>query len=162
MLYSTTENNKEEIQEHEKKLIKEPQVSFHDHFRTLVKERKKKSELIYPILVSGVVMIIFSLIYYPTISLQPLLVIALVVGWSIFSLLTLISKHRITKGFWTLIGTKIYLILLVVSLVLTAYDYYQIHRDYDASFEDYVRQTLLGQEKIPTNGYIFTGEGTVL
>jgi hypothetical protein len=46
ILYNTVEGEKEEVHEHEKKPViapvKEAKISFHDHFRTAVKERKKK------------------------------------------------------------------------------------------------------------------------
>ncbi|MEI7563945.1 MAG: hypothetical protein WCJ39_10360 [bacterium] len=71
-------------------------------------------------------------------------------------------KHRITKRFWSLVGTKLYLILLIVSLALTAYDYYQVHKDFNATFQDYIAQNFLGEERIPTDGYVFTGEGMVV
>jgi hypothetical protein len=91
-----------------------------------------------------------------------MLVFALVLGFIVFLSLTFIFKHRITKSFRALLGTKIYLILLIVSIALTAYDYYQVHKEFNASFQDYIAQNFLGQETIPTNGYVFTGEGTVL
>ncbi|MEI7557971.1 MAG: hypothetical protein WCJ45_03980 [bacterium] len=77
-------------------------------------------------------------------------------------MLTLIAKHRFTKRFRSLIGTKLYLIFLLVSIALTAYDYYQIHQDYNASIQDYLAQNFLGEERIPTDGYVYTGEGTLL
>lgn len=99
---------------------------------------------------------------YNSAAIEVMLVFSLVLGFIVFMSLTFIFKHRITKSFWALLGTKIYLILLICSLVLTAYDYYQVHKEFNASFQDYIGQNLLGQEKIPTDGYVFTGEGTVL
>ncbi|MEI6118327.1 MAG: hypothetical protein WCP92_03645 [bacterium] len=47
---------------------------------------------------------------------------------------------------------------MIVSLVFTAYDYYQVHKDFNATFQDYIAQNFLGEERIPTDGYVFTGE----
>jgi hypothetical protein len=54
ILYNTVEGEKEAIQDHEKKpvAVKEAKVSFHDHFRASIKERKKKGELIMPGIIS--------------------------------------------------------------------------------------------------------------
>lgn len=87
-----------------------------------------------------------------------MLLFALVLGFIIFLSLTLIMKHRITKSFRTLLGTKIYLILLICSLIFTAYDYYQVHQEFNASLQEYISQNFLGQEILPTDGYVFTGE----
>ena len=169
LLYNTIDGSEEEHQEHqehkehEKKPVSEAKVSFHDHFHALVKDRKKTSELAFPAIISFLATIIFFWIaQYNNGSKEAMFVSALVFWFVIFIILTLFFKHRITKKFRALIGTKIYLILLVVSLVLTAYDYYQVHQNYGASFQDYLAQNFLGQEKIPTDGYVFTGEGTVL
>ena len=167
ILYSTVEGEKEEVHEHEKKPViapvKEAKVSFHDHFRAAVKERKKKWELAMPAIVSFIVaIVIFFMFQYNSAAIEVMMLFAFVLGFIVFLSLTLILKHRITKSFWALLGTKIYLILLVVSLALTAYDYYQVHKDFNSTFQDYIGQNLLGQERIPTDGYVFTGEGTVL
>ena len=107
-------------------------------------------------------LLVFFLFPYTSISLWVLLFSSIIIGFIIFVLLTLSFKHRITKWFWTLVGTKIYLILLLASFALTAYDYYQVHQDFNASIQDYLAQNILGEERIPTNGYVFTGEWTVL
>ena len=143
--------------------MKEPSVSFHEHFRSTVKEHKKKSELVMPFIISFVIaIIIFFMFLYNSGAVEAMLLFSLILGFIVFLSLTLIFRHRISKHFWALIGTKIYLILLIVSVALTAYDYYQVYNEYQASFQDYVAQNFLGQDKIPTDGYIFTGEGTVL
>lgn len=163
-LYSTVEGNTSEEKDVEKKVImKEPSVSFHEHFRSTVKEHKKKSELVTPFIISFVIaIIIFFMFLYNSGAVEAMLLFSLILGFIVFLSLTLIFRHRISKHFWALIGTKIYLILLIVSVALTAYDYYQVYNEYQASFQDYVAQNFLGQDKIPTDGYIFTGEGTVL
>lgn len=166
LLYNTVENEKkEDHQEHEKKqaINKEAKVSFHDQFRAAVKERKKKWELISPTIISFLVaIIIFFMFQYNSAAIEVMLLFAFVLGFIVFLSLTLIMKHRITKSFRALLWTKIYLILLIVSLALTVYDYYQVRKDFNATFQDYIAQNFLGQERIPTDGYIFTGEGTVL
>ncbi|MCX6823597.1 MAG: hypothetical protein NT085_00515 [candidate division SR1 bacterium] len=165
MLSSSVEAEKEKTHDHEKKpeVVKEAKVSFHDHFRAVAKERNKKSELVLPTIISLLVAIlIFFMFQSNNAALQVIILFAVVIGFIVFLGLTLIFKHRITKRFWTLVGTKIYLILLIASLALTAYDYYQVHKDFNATFQDYVAQNLLGEERIPTDGYVFTGEGTVL
>ncbi len=166
LLYNTidgSEELKKEHKEHEPTPVKEAKVSFHDHFHAAIKERNKKSELWFPAIISFLLTIIlFSIFVWDTNSKVVILVFSLVIGFIVFIVLTLLFKHRITKKFRALIGTKIYLILLVISLGLTAYDYYQVHQNYSASFQDYLAQNFLGQETIPTDGYIFTGEGTVL
>ena len=165
LLYTTIEGEKKEPHEHEKKaeVVKEATVSFHDHFRAIVKERKKKSELALPVLIGFAMTIIaFFLFPYRGSALEVILLSAVIVGCIVFILLTLIFKHRITKGFWALWWTKIYIILLICCLALTAYNYYQVHQNFNSSFKDYIAQNLLGKATIPTDGYIFTGEGTVL
>jgi len=165
ILYNTVEGEKEETQEHEKKpvAVKEAKVSFHDHFRAVVKERRKKSELAFPMIVSLIIAIIIFFIFQSNAAaIEVMLLFAFVLGFIVFLSLTLMFKHRITKSFWALIGTKIYLILLICSLALTAYDYYQVHKDFNATFQDYIAQNFFWQERIPTDGYVFTGEGTVL
>lgn len=167
LLYNTVEGEKKETHEHEKKpeTTKEAAVSFHDHFRAVVKERKKKSELVFPTVISLIVAIIMFFIFQYTTkgaAIEVILLFALVLGCIVFILLTLIFKHRIHKWFWALLGTKIYIILLLVSLVLVAYDYYQVHKDLNASLQDYVAQNFLWEERIPIDGYVFTGEWTIL
>jgi multisubunit Na+/H+ antiporter MnhB subunit len=165
LLYTTIEGDKKESHEHEKKpeVSKEATVSFHDHFRAIAKERKKNSELVFPTLIGfAVTIIVFFLFPYRGAALEVILLSAAIIGCIVFIFLTLIFKHRITKGFWALWGTRIYIILLICSLALTAYDYYQVHQNFNSSFKDYIAQNLLGKATIPTDGYIFTGEGTVL
>lgn len=163
ILYNTVEGTTEETKEHEKKPIAEAKVSFHEHFRTATKEHKKKSELAFPAIISFLVaIVIFFMFQHNSGAIKVILVFALVLGFIVFLSLTLIFKHRITKSFWALLGTKIYLILLIISLALTAYDYYQVYKNFNASFQDYIAQNFLGQERIPTDGYVFTGEWTVL
>lgn len=165
MLYSTVEDEKKEVHEYETKpaASKETKVSFHDHFRAVIKERKKKWELTFPAIISFVVaIIIFFMFQYNSAAVEIMLLFAFVLGFIVFLSLTLVFKHRITKSFWKLLGTKIYLILLIVSLGLTIHDFYQVHRDFGATFQDYIGQNFLGQERIPTDEYIFTGEWTVL
>lgn len=163
MLYSTVENSWEEANVHEKSPVKEVKPSFHEHFRAAVKERKKRSELWFPSIIGFLITIsIFFVFQYNSSAIEVMMLFALVLGFIVFLSLTLMFKHRITKSFWKLIGTKIYLFLLLASLVLTMLDYAQVHRDFNASFQDYIAQNFLGQERIPIDGYVFTGEGTVL
>lgn len=165
MLYNTAEwTVKEESKDYEvKQPVKEAKVAFHEHFRATVKEHKKRSELAMPSIISFIVaIIIFFMFQYNSGAIEVMLVFALVLGFIVFISLTFMFKHRITKSFRTLLGTKIYLILLIVSLALTAYDYYQVHTEFNASFQDYIAQNFLGQDVIPKDGYVFTGEGTVL
>jgi hypothetical protein len=82
ILYNTVEGEKKEIHEHEKKPepSKEPQVSFHDHFHAVVKERKKKSELAFPAIISFIVAIIVFLVFqYSTTAVEVLLLFAVVI-----------------------------------------------------------------------------------
>ncbi|MCX6825087.1 MAG: hypothetical protein NTY80_02570 [candidate division SR1 bacterium] len=163
--YDKSKEPQEANVEHERKSVpvKEARASFHDHFRAVVKERKKKSELIFPTIISLIIAIaIFFMLQYSSSAIEVMLLLAFVLGFIVFLSLTLMFKHRITKSFWALVGTKLYLVLLICSLALTAYDYYQVHQDFNASFEDYIAQNFLGQERIPTDGYVFTGEGSVL
>lgn len=165
LLYSTVEGEKKEVHEHEKKpeVIKEPTVSFHDHFRSVVKERKKRSELGFPTIISLLIAAMaFFLFQNSGFSLELLLSFAFASGFIVFLVLTLSFKHRIHKRFWSLIGTKIYIILLIAGLALIAYGYYTVYNQYNASFQDYIGQKFLGQTRLPSNGYVFTGEGTVL
>lgn len=165
LLYNTVEGEKKESHEHEKKpeVIKEPTVSFHDHFRSVVKERKKKSELGFPTVISLLIAgMAFFLFQYNGLSLELLLSFAFAIGFIVFLILTLSFKHRIHKRFWSLIGTKIYVILLIAGLALIAYSYYTVYNQYNASIKDYIGQKFLGQTRLPSNGYVFTGEGTVL
>ena len=163
--YDKSKEPQEANVEHERKSVpvKEARTSFHDHFRAVVKERKKKSELIFPTIISLIIAIaIFFMLQYSSSAIEVMLLLAFVLGFIVFLSLTLMFKHRITKSFWALVGTKLYLVLLICSLALTAYDYYQVHQDFNASFEDYIAQNFLGQERIPTDWYVFTGEGSVL
>jgi len=166
ILYNTVDNMTDETKENEKKPIainKEAKVSFHDHFRAVIKDHKKKTELAFPAIISWIVAIlIFFMFQYNSAAIEVMLVFALVLGFIVFLSLTLMFKHRITKSFRALLWTKIYLILLACSLILTAYDYYQVHKEFNSSFQDYIAQNFLGQERIPTDGYVFTDEGTVL
>ena len=165
ILYTTVEGEKEDTHEHEKKpeVVKEAKVSFQEHFRAVVKERKKKSELVFPFIMGLIVAIIgFYFFPYNSIAIEVVFLGSVVIGFIVFLLLTLMVKHRVTKKFWALIGTKIFLILLLCGIAATAYDYYQIHKDFNASIGDYLAQNFLGQERIPTDGYVFTGEGTVV
>ncbi|MFA6256542.1 MAG: hypothetical protein WC606_05225 [Candidatus Absconditabacterales bacterium] len=159
---SSSEESKKENKEHENAPIKEAKVSFHDHLRAAVKERKKKSELIFPAIISFIAAIIIFFIFQHNSAIEVMILFSLIIGFIVFTVLTGIFKHHVTKGFWSLIGTKIYIILLVCSLALTAYGYYQVHQNFNASLGDYIAQNLLGQERIPTDGYVFTGEGTIL
>ena len=162
---SALEGEKKETHEHEKRPIinNEPKVSFQEHFRAVVKERKKKSELTFPAIISFIIAIgIFFMFQSNNVAGEVIVLFALILGFIVFLSLTFIFKHRITKSFRALLGTKIYLILLICSLVFVAYDYYQVHKDFNASFQDYIAQNLLGQKTIPINGYVFTGEGSVI
>ncbi len=162
-LYAIAETTPETEKIVEKKPIHESKVAFHDHFHATVKEHKKRSELAMPAILSFIVaIIIFFMFQYNTWSPEVMLVFALSLGFIVFISLTFIFKHRITKSFRQLFGTKIYVILLIISIALTAYDYSNVHNDYQASFKDYLAQNFLGQDRIPTDGYVFTGEGTIL
>jgi len=167
LLYSTREwwGEKEEAHHHEKKPepVNEAKVSFHEHFRAVVKERKKKTELPLPSIISFLVVIFcFFMFPYTSVSLAVIILFSIIIWLLVFIILTLLFKHRITKGFRSLIGTRIYLILLLCSIVFTWYDYYQAYTDYQASIEDYFGQNFLLQDKIPMDGFVYTGEGTVL
>ncbi len=164
ILYNTVEGTTgDESQDHEKKPLKEAKVSFNEHFRSVVKEHKKKSELAFPSIISGIIaIVIFFMFQYNSAAIEVMLVFALVLGFIIFLSLTLIFKHRITKSFRALLGTKIYLILLICSIALTAYDYYQVHKESSTSFQDYIAQNFLGQAQTPSDGNVYTGVGTVL
>ncbi len=165
LLYSTIEGDKKEHHEHEKKaeVLKEPTVSFHDHLRSVVKERKKKSELGFPTVISLLIAgMVFYMFQNTGFSLELLFSFAFVSGFIVFLLLTLIFKHRIHKKFWSLIGTKIYIILLIVGLALATYSYYTVYKQYNASFQDYIGQKILGQDRLPSDGYVFTGKWTIL
>lgn len=162
-LYAVAETSPETEKIVEKKPIHESKVAFHDHFHTTIKEHKKRSELAMPAILSFIVaIIIFFMFQYNTWSPEVMLVFALSLGFIVFISLTFIFKHRITKSFRQLFGTKIYIILLIISIALTAYDYSNVQKDYQASFKDYLAQNFLGQDRIPTDGYVFTWEGTIL
>ena len=172
ILYNTVEGSDEghkvhkehkEFIEHEKKPVAESKVAFHETFRAAAKEHKRKSELVFPTLISFLIaIVIFFMLQYNSAALEVMLVFALVLWFIVYLSLTLMFRHRFTKSFWKLLWTKLYAILLVVSLVLAAYDYYQVYQDYNASFQDYIAQNFLGEEVLPLNGYVFTGEGTVI
>ncbi len=165
VLYNKVDAIWEENPEHEKKTgpLKETKVTFHEHFHAPIKDHKKRSDLIFPLLISLLLAIaIFFMFQYNDASLEVMLVFALILGFITYLSLVLIFKHRTSKSFWKLLGTKIYLILLIGSIALTAYDYYQVYQDYSVSFQDYIAQNFLWQERIPTDGYIFTGQGTIL
>jgi len=160
LLYSTVEGSSEEkVPDYEKSPVKEAKVSFHDHFRAVVKEHKKKSELSSPFIISFLIAILIFFISFSTSSAtQAMLLLAIIIGFVLFVIITLIFNHRFTKRFRALAGTKIYIILLICSIALTAYDYYHVHKEYNASIHDYIAQNFLGQEALPTDGYVFTGE----
>ncbi len=165
ILYNTVEWTPEEhkeYKEHEKPL-KEPKVVFHEQFRATIKDHQKKWELLMPFIVSFIVaIIIFFMFQYNSSTIEIVLVFALVLGFIVFFGLNFLVKHHITKGFRALLGTKIYLILLVGSLLVTAYDYYQTNKEFNITFQEYIGQNFLGQDKLPSDGYVFTGKGTVL
>jgi len=55
ILYKKVDNMTDETKENEKKPIainKEAKVSFHDHFRAVIKDHKKKTELAFPAIIS--------------------------------------------------------------------------------------------------------------
>jgi len=160
----STEGENKEIHEHEKKpeVIHETKGSFHEHFRAVVKARKKKSELVFPFVIWLIITVALFLVFQYDITTAILLFGSILSGFIVFILLTSIYKHRVSRRFRALIGTWIYIILLLCSIALIAYDYYQVRQNFNASIEDYFAQNVLGQERIPTNGYVFTGEGTVL
>jgi hypothetical protein len=167
LLYSTIEwgGEKEEVHHHERKPepVSEAKVSFHEHFRAVVKERKKKTELPLPSIISFLVGLFFFFMFpYTSVSLAVIIFFSIIIWLLVFIILTILFKHRITKGFRSLIGTRIYLILLLCSIVYTWYDYYQAYTNYQSSIGDYLGQNFLLQEKIPTDGFVYTGEGTVL
>ena len=149
---------------HEKKVINEPKITFHEHLRANVKkEHKKKKELALPTILSLLVALGIFLMFQSTNgSPEIMIVFALSLGFIVFISITFMFKHRITKNFWRLVGTKLYIILLIISIVFTAYDYYQTQKNLGASFQDYIGQNFLGLEKLPTDIYVFTWEGTLL
>ncbi|MEI6672182.1 MAG: hypothetical protein WCL02_02215 [bacterium] len=161
LLSGTKEDKKEDHHHHEKRpeIVNEPKASFQEHLRAVVKERKKKSELVFPTIISLLVVVFAFIIFpYTTIALEVRIFCSIIIGFIIFLFLTLSFKHRIHKGFWKLIGTRLYMFLLLVSIAGIAYNYYQIHQDFNATIGDYLAQNFLGQERIPTNGFVFTGE----
>lgn len=163
ILYNTVENSPEEVKNHEKSPVKETRVAFHEQFRAAAKEHRKQAELWFPLIISIIVaLLIFLLFRHNGGAAAVMAFFAWVLWFIVFLSLTLMFKHRFTKSFWKLIGTKIYLAILVVSLVTTILNYAQVHKDFDASFQDYIAQNFLGQERIPVDGYVFTGEWTVL
>ena len=81
MLYSKADGEKAEVHEHEKKseVINEAKVSFQEHFRAVVKERKKKSELLFPFIVGFIVtIIIFFMFPYNSVAIRVVLLYALI------------------------------------------------------------------------------------
>ena len=118
ILYTTVEGTNEDVKEHEKKPVvinKEAKVSFHDQFRAVIKDHKKKSELMSPAIISWIVaIIIFFMFQYNSAAIEVMMLFAFILWFIIFLSLTLIFKHRITKSFWALLGTKIYLMILLV------------------------------------------------
>lgn len=147
----------------EKKASKDSSVSFHEHLHAVIKERKKKQELRFPLLLWLIISIAIFVIFAPLLwSVAVTFGGAVLVGLIIFVLITIMYRHRFTKRFWALIGTKIYLVLLIGSIWWIAYDYAQTYTSYHATIQDYFAQHLLWEERIPTNTYVFTGEGTVL
>ena len=111
IFYNTTEGTKEESHHHERKPepINEPKVSFHEHFRAVVKERKKKTELPFPTIISLLVAILFFFMF-PYTNIAPVVValFSLIIGFVLFIILTLIFKHRITKRFRALVWTRVF------------------------------------------------------
>jgi len=78
VLYNTTEKTTDKEKSSEKTHIHENKVAFKDHFRSSIKERKKKKELIMPIIVSLIVAAgIFLLFKIDGVSFAPLFVFAL-------------------------------------------------------------------------------------
>jgi len=157
------EGKTEEKPEHEKKPapVKEVKPMFHEHFHVATKDHKKKSELLFPTIISFFIAIaVFFLL--PVHALAAMMLIALVVGFIVFVIFTGSLRHRFTKGFRRLWGTKLYILLLIGSMAFTAVDYYTVYHNYSASIQDYIAQNLFGEERIPTDGYVFTGQGTVL
>jgi len=162
-LYIHTESVTEQEKTIEKKTIHESQVSFHEHFRTPHKEHKKRSELAIPSLLSYVVIIVMFFILHQNIqSSEIVLFIALSLGFIVFLSITYILKHRITKSFLQLFGTKIYIILFSISIFFVAYDYYNTYQIYQSSISEYLSQNILGQEILPNDTYVFTGEWTIV
>lgn len=164
MLQKNKETPSETEKPHEKKTINEATITFHEHLRSkTAKERKKKKELALPtiisLLVAAAIFFVFSSNYG---SPEIMIVFSLSLGFILFISITFMFKDRISTSFWRLLGTKLYIIFLIVSIAFTAYDYYHTHKDLGASFQDYIGQNLLGQELLPTDGYVFTGEGTLL
>lgn len=135
----------------------------HEHVHIPVKSHQKSSEFTLPALFSFAVgIIIFFMFQYKNTTPEVMLFIALAIGFIAFFLLTRIFKHQGSKRFWKLWGTKVYILLLIVSLIWIGFSYSKVRKEFNASLTDYIAQNLLGEERIPTDGYVFTGEGTVL
>jgi len=110
-------------------------------------------------LLSYVVIIVMFFILHQNIqSSEIVLFIALSLGFIVFLSITYILKHRITKSFLQLFGTKIYIILFSISIFFVAYDYYNTYQIYQSSISEYLSQNILGQEILPNDTYVFTGE----
>jgi len=163
LLSDTNESHAETEKKTDKKPIYENKVAFHENFRATVKEHKRKRELLMPTLVSLLVAVAIYLMFsYNAWSPEIMIFFALCLWFIVFISLTFMFKDRITKSFRALLWTKLYIILLAVSIALTSYDYYQTHKDYQIGFHDYLAHNFLGIEKIPTGDYILEGEGIVL
>ncbi len=147
---------------HEPKTVYEPKVGFHETTHSK-REKSKQKELVVPTIVSLLVALgIFLIFQTPLASPELMGTFALSIGFIVFVSLTLIWKHRITKKFWKLIWTRLYIVVLLISVAMTAYDYYQVQQTYDITIQDYIWHNFLGQEIIPSDDYLFTGQGTVL
>lgn len=145
MLQKNKETPSETEKPHEKKTINEATITFHEHLRSkAAKERKKKKELALPtiisLLVAAAIFFVFSSNYG---SPEIMIVFSLSLGFILFISITFMFKDRISKSFWRLLGTKLYIIFLIVSIAFTAYDYYHTQQDLGASFQDYIGQNLL-------------------
>ncbi len=165
LLYTTVEWIPEQHKEHKEyeTPVKETKVAFHEQFRSTIHENKKKSELIMPFILSFIVSIfIFFMFQHNSTPIAFVLVFALILGFIVFFGFNFLVKHRITKKFRALLGTKTYLILLFGSLLWTAYDYYQANTQFNVTFQEYIGQNFFGQAKLTTDWYVFTGQWTVL
>jgi hypothetical protein len=76
---SSSEESKKENKEHENAPIKEAKVSFHDHLRAAVKERKKKSELIFPAIISFIAAIIIFFIFQHNSAIEVMILFSLII-----------------------------------------------------------------------------------
>lgn len=163
IVYNTLQGGVEKMPEHEKHPVQEAKTPAHEHVHAAVKSHKKRWELAFPALLSLIVAaIIFFMFQYKSATIEVMFLLAIIIGFIVFVIVTLIFKHRITKWFWSLLWTKLYIILLIIGLAWTAYGYYKVHTEFNASLTDYLAQNLLGEERIPTDIYVYTGEWTVL